>query len=169
MKNNDARYLTKSQQESLRIRAVRAVIEEGRYQKEVARLFGVCEYSVSKWVRAFKEKGEASLKTKPQGRPATGGRLKNKYWLEFQRIIITQQPKDFEISSTIWDRKSIAALLFKKFEVSLSMSAISDLLKKMGFSAQRPAYRAYQRDEKKVRTWLNETYPAIKKSRNRKR
>lgn len=168
MKNNDARYLTKPQQESLRIRSVRAVIEEGRYQKEVSRLFGVCEYSVSKWVRAFKEKGESSLKTKPQGRPATGGRLKNKHWIDFQRMLITKKPKDFEISSTIWDRKSIAALLYKKFKVTLSMTGISDLLKKMGFSAQRPSYRSYQRDKKKVDIWLSETYPAIKKSRCRK-
>lgn len=168
MNTKDARFLTKPQQESLRRRAVRAVLEEKLQQKEVARLFGVCEYSISKWVRAFKANGEKALAIKPQGRPATGGRLKHKYWLDFQRNIVTKKPKDFDIPSTIWDLKSIGALLSKNFSVILSKSGISDLLSKMGFSAQRPSYRAYQRNKKKVNIWLNETYPAIKKKPKQK-
>lgn len=163
IKIQDARFLKKESRESLRRRVVHAVVNEKVKQSMAARIFGVCAYSVSKWVRAFKEYGEKALANKPTGRPATGGRLRHRYWLEFQRILMTQSPADFAIPSTIWDRKSIAFLLEKKFGVVLSKTSITELLAKMGFSAQRPSFIATQRNEKKVETWLREDYPAIKK------
>nr|WP_242605393.1 IS630 family transposase [Fluoribacter gormanii] len=39
---------------------------------------------------------------------------------------------------------------------------LRDLLKRLGFSSQKPIKQAYQRDPDKVSQWLNETYPAIK-------
>jgi len=89
------------------------------------------------------------------GRPQTGGRLQHKYWLEFQRLIRTNTPDALGLSYTMWDRKAIRALLKAKFDVSLSLSAIGDLLKKMGFSPQRPTYAAIQRNGKKIQRWLN--------------
>ena len=118
-------------------------------QSHVARIFGVCTYSVSKWVRKYKAEGEAGLATQTMGRPQTGGRLQHKYWLAFQRLIMTKTPDELGLPYAMWDRKAISALLKAKFDVSLSYSAISDLLKKMGFSPQRPTYAAIQRDDKK--------------------
>ena len=112
--------------------------------------------------------GKLALSNKPTGRPATGGRLQHKYWLDFQRILMTKSPRDFEIPSTIWDRKSIAFLLEKKFGVVLSKTSITELLAKMGFSAQRPSSIATQRNEKKIEAWLKEDYPSIKKKPKQK-
>jgi transposase len=36
-------------------------------------------------------------------------------------------------------------------------------LNRWGFTPQRPIKRAYQRDDKKVKEWMEETYPSIKK------
>lgn len=168
MKIQDARFLKKESRESLRRRVVHAVVDKQLKQSEAARIFGVCAYSVSKWMRAFREHGEEALANKPTGRPATGGRLAHKHWLDFQRILMTKSPGDFAIASTLWDRKSIAFLLEKKFGVVLSKTGITELLAKMGFSAQRPSFIATQRNEKKVETWLKEEYPAIKKKPKKK-
>lgn len=163
MKTNDARSLSIESRESLRKRVVNAVITQKIKQSHAARIFGVCAYSVSKWVRKYRAEGEDGLAAQRMGRPQTGGRLQHKYWLEFQRLIMTNTPDALGLPYTMWDRKAIRALLKAKFDIALSLSAIGDLLKKMGFSPQRPTYAAIQRDDKKIQSWLNEEYPSIKK------
>ena len=125
MKTNDARFLSKESRESLRKRVVSAVLSQGIRQSHAARLFGVCAYSVSKWVRKYKVEGEAGLTTKAIGRPQTGGRLKHKYWLDFQRLLMTKTPSELNMPFTMWDRKAIKELLLTRFKISLSLSAIT--------------------------------------------
>ena len=88
MKINDARFLSIESRELLRKRVVNAVITQKIKQSHAAHIFGVCAYSVSKWVRKYKVEGEAGLASQKMGRPQTGGRLRHKYWLEFQRLIM---------------------------------------------------------------------------------
>lgn len=168
MKTNDARFLSKDSRESLRKRVVNAVIEQGIKQRHAARLFGVCAFSVSKWVRKYKAEGEPGLATKAIGAPPTGGRLKHERWLEFQKLIMTKTPGELGLPFTMWDRKAIRELLSTRFNVSLCLTGISSLLKKMGFSPQRPMYSAIQRNDDKVQKWLNEDYPSIKKRHRKK-
>lgn len=168
MKTNDARFLSKDSRESLRKRVVSAVIEQEIKQSHAARLFGVCAFSVSKWVRKYKVEGESGLTTKAIGPRATGGRLKHEHWLEFQRLLMTKTPDELGLPFTMWDRKAISGLLSTRFNVSLCLSAISVLLKKIGLSPQRPTYFAVQRNDDKVQKWLNEEYPSIKKKRRKK-
>jgi Winged helix-turn helix len=56
----------------------------------------------------------------------------------------------------------VADLIEQKFGVRLSLPTVGRILKKLGMSAQRPLYRAYQQDPEKVRIWKQETYPAIR-------
>lgn len=147
---------------------VNAVVLQGIRQCHAARLFGVCAFSVSKWVRKYKSEGESGLATKAIGAPATGGRLRHERWLEFQKLIMTKIPGELGLPFTMWDRKAIRELLATRFNVSLCLTAISALLKKMGFSPQRPMYSAIQRNDAKVQKWLNEYYPSIKKKRRKK-
>ena len=168
MKTNDARFLSKDSRESLRKRVVAAVIEQGIKQCEAARLFGVCAFSVSKWVRKYKTEGESGLATKAIGARPTGGRLRHEHWLDFQKLLMTKTPNDLNLPFTMWDRKAIRALLSTRFNVSLCLTAISSLLQKMGFSPQRPIYSAVQRNADKVQKWLHEEYPSIKKKRRKK-
>jgi transposase len=39
---------------------------------------------------------------------------------------------------------------------------VGRILKKLGMSAQRPLYRAYQQDPAKVLAWKRQTYPTIR-------
>lgn len=43
------------------------------------------------------------------------------------------------------------------------------MLKKLGFSRQRPLERAYQQNPEEVSKWLNKTFPAIKKEAKRQK
>jgi transposase len=47
--------------------------------------------------------------------------------------------------------------------VRLGVSAVGELLAKLGLTPQKPLQRAYQRDPEAIERWQRETYPAIAK------
>jgi transposase len=50
----------------------------------------------------------------------------------------------------------------RDFGVGLSVVSVGRLLHKLGLSAQRPLYRAYQQDPAAVEAWKTQTYPGIR-------
>ncbi len=57
----------------------------------------------------------------------------------------------------------VRELVWREFKVKMSEVTVGRLLKKLGFSHQRPTHRAIQRDELSVYKWMAEDYPAIHK------
>lgn len=54
--------------------------------------------------------------------------------------------------------------LFPEYsKVSLSESSVGRLLRQLGFSCQKPLYRAYQQNPEVVEQWKNTVFPEIKK------
>ncbi len=54
-------------------------------------------------------------------------------------------------------------LIEEKFNVKLGMTAVGELLARLGLTPQKPLQRAYQRDAQAVEKWQRETFPAIAK------
>jgi len=77
-------------------------------------------------------------------------------------LIAGKDPRHYSFGFVLWTRKLVADLIEQKFGARLSLPSISRILTKLGMSAQRPLYRAYQQDPEKVRIWKEETYPAIR-------
>ena len=67
MQVKDARSLGSEAQETLRKRAVQAVLE-GRTHEEAAQLFCVARGTVSRWMGLYRDQGESGLNTRPRGR-----------------------------------------------------------------------------------------------------
>lgn len=61
----------------------------------------------------------------------------------------------------------VAELIEKKFGVHLGLSAVGELLAKLGLTPQKPLQRAYQRDPQAIERWQRETYPAIARKAKR--
>lgn len=51
----------------------------------------------------------------------------------------------------------------REYQVELSMSAVGVYLRSWGLTVQRPAKRAIEQDDERVRKWKLEEYPAIAK------
>lgn len=67
--NSDARMFDPKAKESLRMRVARAVVDDGMSQAESMRTFHVGRTSVHNWTTAYREGGDAALRTKRMGRP----------------------------------------------------------------------------------------------------
>jgi hypothetical protein len=48
-----------------------------------------------------------------------------------------------------------------KFAIRLGVTAVGELLAKLGLTPQKPLQRAYQRDPEAIEAWQRERYPAI--------
>lgn len=162
MERKDTRRLTLEQKELIRKRVVEGVINGGMKQVEAARLFQVSTNSVSSWVKEYRSGGEAALDSKRHGRPE-GGKLSKKQELAIIKMITDKCPDQMKLPFMLWTRESVGALIKSKFNIEQSIWTVGRLLKKWGFTPQRPLYKAFEQDPKKVTAWLQKAYPAIKK------
>lgn len=161
MKDFDARSITPKAQEVLRIRAVKAVVEAGKTHQEVADLFGIARGTVSRWVSIYKKGGYEALKAKKQGRPK-GGALKGWQASVIARTVIEKNPDQLRFPWALWTRESVAALIYRKYGLKLSVWTVGRYLRRWGFTPQKPLRRAYQRNPRAVEQWLHREYPKIR-------
>jgi transposase len=141
-----------------RIDAIR-LLEQGYTKAEVSRILDVAESSVYGWQKTYREGGLAALSTKiASGRKSL---LSDKQMLELSRLMRIN-PRQLELNFGLWTRKLVRELIRRKFEIDYSEQNVGRILKMLGFSPQRPVYRALERDEEKRRIWTEETFPAIR-------
>jgi transposase len=83
------------------------------------------------------------------------------------RWINGRDPRQYGLDFGLWTRTVVAELIEKKFGVHLGVSAVGELLAKLGLTPQKPLQRAYQRDAQAIERWQRETYPAIARKAKR--
>ncbi|MEW5775123.1 MAG: IS630 family transposase [Thermodesulfobacteriota bacterium] len=159
---DDARKLPPAAQESIRMRAVQAVLD-GKTRVEAAAIFGVSRVAIWKWLKAYHADGPAALKAKPQGRPQGGGRLKSHQAAWVARQVRGRYPDQLRLPFMLWTRGAVATLIERKFGIRLALSTIGRYLRTWGFSPQKPVRRAYEQNPAQVRYWLQTKYSAIRR------
>lgn len=77
------------------------------------------------------------------------------------RWINGNDPRQYGLDFGLWTRRVVAELIERKFGVELGLTAVGELLAKLGLTPQKPLQHAYQRDPTAIERWRLETYPAI--------
>jgi transposase len=130
--------------------------------RQIAAMLLLAMSTVYNWLKLYKEKGKAALEPQKRGRKVGSGRLLNPTQEEAIKLKITNNlPKDLKLDYSTWSRRAIADLVRAEYGIEIAVRTMGDYLKRWGFTPQKPAKRAYQRDEEKVDEWLNTTYPQI--------
>ena len=149
--------------EARRLRAWE-LVQRGWKQADVAGALGVTPGAVSQWVRAARQEGPQALRhRKPTGSPS---RLNRRQLRQLPRLL-AQGPAAFGFSGEIWTRQRVAQVIKEQFGVSYHPAHVGRILKSCGFSRQKPALRAAQRDEDAIRDWREQRFPQLKKSLER--
>ncbi len=135
--------------------------QAGRTQKFIVEALGVSQPSVSRWIKAFKEKGEAFFE-----RPKVGG---SRRFLspDQQAELLDLLDKGAEANGfegNLWTRARVKELIQREFNVDYQVRSLSDLLRDLGYTLQKPDRRSYRQDPQKVKEWREVTLPALKKS-----
>jgi len=163
----DARKLDLYGKEDLRRRTVRATVEQGMSKAEAARAFGVSRTSVHAWIDLYDKNGEAGLTPKRPGRPKGGGRLKGWQAATIVNIIKDYCPDQLKMPFALWTREAVRDLIETRFGIRYSLGMVGRLLRRWGFTPQKPVTRAYERDDERIRKWLEREYPALRRRAKR--
>jgi transposase len=156
---NDGRTLSHDENETIRRLAVRRVLS-GEKPSDVMASFGYCRTSMYRWLREYREEGKKSLRAKLHPGPIS--KLTDSQKLELKKWIIKKDPRDHGLESGLWTRSNIADLIYAKFKIKMSISAVGETLYDLNIRPLKPLRRAYERNPKLIEKWKSETYPGIK-------
>jgi transposase len=146
--------------ERRRLRAL-ALLKEGLQPVEVARRVGADRRSVRRWNAAARTQGEAGVRAKPApGRPP---KLRARQRAQLEALLL-KGAQAAGYHSDLWTCPRVAEVIERRFGVCYHVDHIGRLLHDLGWSAQKPARRAIERDEAAIRRWVHEEWPRVKKT-----
>jgi transposase len=158
----DGRSLDHKTLEEIRWMAVQRV-REGERPSDVIEAYGFHRTSIYKWLRMALRPGGGlrMLKSTPAtGRPRS---LTPKQEQQVFRWVNGRDPRQYGLDFGLWTRRVVAELIERKFDLKLGVTAVGELLARLGLTPQKPLQRAYQRDPEAIEMWQRETFPAIAK------
>ena len=159
------RHGSSSELERIRRKAV-ALVNSGMTQKAAAKQVGRSVSRVSKWVTAWKAGGDEALRAKPA--PGAPSKLTAEQRDDLlQRLGQSATAAGFD--TPLWTSPRIAALIEREYGVSYHVHYIPELLKSLGWSCQKAAKRAAERDEQAIQQWVHKDWVRIKKRRAKSR
>lgn len=130
---------------------------------EIAKDLRVSVRSVQRWRRAWQETGAAGLRSAgPVSLPKLSGRL-----FAVLESELAKGPAAHGWPDRTWTLARIKTLIGRRFHKSFSLSGISQMLRRHGWSHQVPARRAVERDDAVVAGWVKETWPCVETPRRR--
>ena len=141
--------------------AVQRVLN-GESPKVVSESYGLGKKTIFVWLKVAREKGLDALAPKP--RPGRKKALTDFEEQEVKRWVLSGDPRQYGFDFGLWTRQIVADLLLDRFNIQLSVTAVGNLLHRIGLTPQKPLRRAYERSDEDIQKWKEEVYPEIKKS-----
>ncbi len=115
------------------------------------------------WSRSWHESGDTAITLKNRGCGAEEKRLPTKAQeTALKKLLRDKNPKQLKLPFAPWNRKAIQSVIYQMWRVRIAIRLIGDYMKRWGFTSQKLAKRAYERNPKVVQKWQDETYPEIK-------
>jgi transposase len=124
-------------------------------------MVGVAHGSVSRWRQAYEAGGEKALAAKPHHGPKP--KLSDKQRRQLHRLLLAG-PTSQGYANELWTLKRVADLIRRRWRVEYDPSGVWHLLRRMGWTCQKPERSARERDEEVVERWRQKDWPRIKKS-----
>ena len=136
-------------------------VREGERPSSVVASFGFSRTTIYKWIKAASTPGmglEALRSTPATGRPRS---LAPRQEQQVFRWINGCDPRQYGLDFGLWTRSIVADLIERKFAIRLGVTAVGELLAKLGLTPQKPLQRAYQRDPEAIEKWQCAIFPGI--------
>ena len=146
--------------ETIRLMALERV-RDGECPSAVISSFGFNRTTIYKWSNAASKPGvglKALRSTPATGRPRS---LTPRQEQQVFRWVNGKDPRQYGLDFGLWTRSVVADLIERKFNIRLGLTAVGELLAKLGLTPQKPLQRAYQRDPEAIEMWRREIFPSI--------
>lgn len=144
-----------------RRRKAARLFAKGVPQADVARELEVSRPSVSRWYAQWSHGGTAALKA--AGRAGRLPKL-NPAQLKAVERALGKGPRANGYPTELWTLARVAEVIEATTGVSYHPGHVWRLLHQLGWSRQRPARRALERDDEAIATWVAKDWPRVKKT-----
>ena len=148
---------------ALEVRRLRAaqLFAQGHRQAEIVRRLRVSRPSAHRWYQTWRRGGAAGLKG--AGRAGRKPRLSA---ADRQRLetALLRGPRAWGFRTELWTLERVAQLVTKLCHVRYSLAQTWRVLQQLGWSRQRPARRAKERDEAAIARRVRVRWPQVKKT-----
>ena len=143
--------------EQRRLRAAR-LFTKGMRPAEVARELGVSRQAATVWYHAWQEEGVRGLRQAERtGRPPV---LTTKELTKVERAL-RAGPAAYGWHTELWTLQRVADVIAMETGVRYHVGHVWKILRRLGWTWQKPARRAIERDEEGIARWVREEWPAI--------
>jgi transposase len=149
-----------------RRRQAARLFKAGKTQAEVARALRVSRQSVSRWYQRFRHGGARRLKG--AGRAGRKPRL-DATQLARVDVALRRGPQAHGFLTALWTLPRVARVIKCVTGVEYHPGHVWRVLRRLERSLQRPAKRARERDDERVRQWVSKRWRAIKKKRGQRK
>ena len=133
----------------------------GATQAEVAHELEVSRVTAMRWHQAWSKQGAAGLELAERlGRPP---QLADKDLDRIDRQL-RRGAQALGYETDLWTLQRVAEVIEDKTGVRYHIGHVGRVLRRMGWSLQRPTTRARERDEDAIRQWVKVRWPELKKT-----
>ena len=138
-----------------------ALFGQGERQATVAATLRVSRQSVSRWYGDWLNGNTRAI----QGAPRAGRKRRlAKEQVEQIRAQLIRGARAQGYQSDLWTLPRVAKLIEAVTKVHYHPGQVWRVLKQMGWSLQRPTFRAKERDEEQIRHWKRRMWVPVKKT-----
>ncbi len=149
--------------EAMEERRMRAadLFRRGVIPAEIARQLGVTHQVVSEWRKAWQEGGRAALRG--AGRAGRRRKLSTAQLAKVERVLAKGAEANGYVTD-LWTLPRVAEVIERVTGVSYHPGHVWYILRdQLGWTWQRPARRAVERDDEAIERWVNRRWPQVKK------
>ncbi len=157
-RDSDGRELDRYTLQVMRQQAIKAV-SNGQTVNSVAQAFGVNIRSVFRWLSDFATGGQNALLAKPAPGAKPKVTAEEMRWIA--ETVRDQTPQQMKFDFGLWTLSLIGEVIYRQFGKRLSKPSVSRIMRILGFTPQRPLYRAWQQDAVWVEKWRTEEFPKL--------
>ena len=137
--------------------------EQGKTHIEIAQITGYTRSYVSTMLERLEGTAEMLEVMSRGGRPQGSLRaLSVKEERRAQQLICGKCPDQLSLPFALWIRGAVHELIRREVGIRLSIRGVGEYVARWGYTPQKAALRASERDDAAVKDWLPIEYPKIK-------
>jgi len=143
----------------VRLRAVRAVVEEGLPMTVVARAYGANRSTVHRWLARFHEGGDIALERRPvSGRPRRIESLDAAGLIQ----VVMAPASQYGYETDFWTTRRLIQVIESQFGVRVSKQTMMRRLHEAGLTYQKPEREYFELSEEERQEWVRKEVPKIR-------
>src|SRR5437667_860778 len=145
----------------VRLRAVRAVRDNGISIAEIARAYGTNRSTVHRWLVRFHDEGDDGLRRRPvPGRPRKMAAVD----AEALRSMILSPASECGFETDFWTTPRLIQVVRSRFGVSVSKQTMMRRLHEAGMTYQKPEREYFELSEEERQEWRRRELPKIRRA-----